>query len=75
MAIVASIIVAGLTYFILMKLLFDSFGEFNAKLRSTILFFPVGSALDSVSKKESLRIWIWLVSGLTVGLLVHQYLS
>lgn len=74
MELTTAIVAAVLAYFVLMKLLFEDFSEFRAKLYSTILFFPVSAALDTVPKKVSLRIWLWLVGGLAVGILTFQFL-
>ena len=70
-----SILAAVATYFLLFKLMFADLTEFQNKLKSTVLFFPIGAALDLVSSKESLRVWVWLPSGLIVGIFVYRLLS
>lgn len=75
MAFLASIFVGGLTYLLLLKILFVDFGEFFVRLRSSLWFFPVGAITDSVSDRESLRIWIWLPSGLVTGILFYHFAS
>ena len=74
MKLAISIAAAFLTYFILMKILFEDVVEFRSKLRSTLLFFPLAAAFDSVTKKVSLRVWFWLAGGLAVGLTAYTIL-
>ena len=75
MIVLASVVAAAFTYFVLMRLMFEDAEEFVRKLRSTLFFFPIGAAFDLVSRNESLRIWFWVLSGPAVGLLIYRLLS
>jgi len=69
-------IAAGLTtYFVLYKLFFEDLDELVEKLKGFLIWFPISVLLDYVSEKDSLRVWIWLPSGLVVGLWVYVLLK
>ncbi len=74
MSILVSIVGAILTYLILYKIMFQDKADFYSKLRSTVFFFPLGMATDAVSDKESLRIWLWLLSGVIVAIPIYKLL-
>jgi hypothetical protein len=75
MPLLLSATISILTYLVLILLLFEDLDEFRAKLRSTILWFPVSVILDYVSGNDSLRVWIWMISGPVVGVLVYSILA
>jgi hypothetical protein len=64
-----------LTYLILMQLLFENLSEFRKKLRATIEWFPISFVLDYVSGNDSIRVWIWMMSGPMIGVLVYSAIS
>ena len=63
------------TYLILMQLLFENFDEFREKFWSTMLWFPVSFVLDYISGNDSIRVWIWMISGPVIGVLVYSFFS
>ena len=63
------------TYLLLMHVLFEDFDEFRTKVRSTLLWFPVSVVLDYAFGNDSLRAWIWMISGPVVGVLVYSTMS
>ena len=63
------------TYLVLMKILFEDFDEFRKMLRSTMLWFPISFVLDYVSGNDSIRVWIWMISGPIIGVLVYSSIS
>ena len=63
------------TYLVLMKILFEDFDEFRKMLRSTMLWFPISFVLDYVSGNDSIRVWIWMISGPMIGVLVYSSIS
>ena len=62
-------------YVILMHLLFEDFEEFRKKLRSTMEWFPVSFVLDYVSGNDSIRVWLWMISGPMIGVLVYSSIA
>ena len=63
------------TYLVLMKILFEDFDEFRKMLRSTMLWFPISFVLDYISGNDSIRVWIWMISGPMIGVLVYSSIS
>ena len=53
-------------------LLFEDFNDFRTRLRSTLLWFPISVVLDYAFGNDSLRAWIWMISGPVVGVLVYS---
>jgi hypothetical protein len=72
MPIVISAAASIFAYLILMQLMFEDLGEFRKKLRTTIEWFPVSFVLDYVSGNDSIRVWIWMISGPIIGVLVYS---
>ena len=58
-----------------MHVLFEDFNDFRTRLRSTILWFPISVVLDYAFGNDSLRAWIWMISGPVVGVLVYSTMS
>ena len=75
MPFVISLTASIFTYLLLMHVLFEDFNDFRTRLRSTILWFPISVVLDYAFGNDSLRAWIWMISGPVVGVLVYSTMS
>jgi hypothetical protein len=63
------------TYLILMQLLFDSFEECRKKVRSLVEYIPISVVADWAFGRDSLRSWVWMMSGPLVGVVVYSVIS
>ena len=58
-----------------MYLLFEDFDEFRDKLRAMIAWFPISIVLDYGIGNDTLRAWIWMVSGPMIGVIVYSSIA
>ena len=75
MPIVISATASLFTYFILMQLLFADFEECRKKVRSLVEYIPISVVADWAFGRDSLRSWIWMMSGPLMGVLVYSFIS
>ena len=75
MPIVISATASIFTYLVLMHLLFENFDEFRNKLRSMIKYFPISVVVDWAFGRDSLRTWVWTMSGPLIGVIVYSFIS
>lgn len=74
-------IVAGLTYWLLYKLLFEGWDDFVQNLKWTLLLYPLGAIFDYFTnwsptfEKVSVRILLWIPSGSVSGYIVYSIIS
>lgn len=73
-------VLAGIfTYFVLFKMLFADSSDFIRKLKGTAYYFPLALVFDHFFnwspsfRKMSLRILLWLPSGVVVGVIVYKF--
>ena len=81
MAKLIGVFVGLTTYVILFKVLFQDFVEFRAKLKGTTIYYSIALFLDALFnwspsfRKISIRVLLWLPSGLATGAVVYHYLK
>jgi hypothetical protein len=81
MSILISILFAILTYFLLFKVFFEDLEDFAERLKNFLFFFPIAFVLDYVtnwspsSNKMSLRVLLWLPSGICAGIILYKLLQ
>jgi hypothetical protein len=75
MPIVVSATAAIFTYVLLMQLLFEDFDEFRKKVRSLLEYLPISVVADWAFGRDSLRSWIWMVSGPVMGVIVYTFVA
>ena len=64
-----------LTYLLLMQVLFEDLDEFRKKVRSLLEYLPISIVADWAFGRDSLRSWIWMVSGPLIGVIVYTLVA
>lgn len=62
-------------YLVVMRLLFEDFDELMTTVQSTVAAFPISVVLDHAFGNDSLRAWVWMVSGPLAGVFVYAVIS
>lgn len=74
MAIFLSILLGTVIYFALYKTLFDDDEDFFVQLKSLLAWFPITFLLDYDFSDATWRMWVWLPSGVVIGVFLFALL-
>lgn len=75
MPLVISAIALALTYLVLMHLMFEDFDELRSRVRSFLEYLPISVVADYTLGRDSLRTWVWMVSGPLIAVVVYSIVA
>lgn len=75
MPFVISAIALALTYLILLQLMFEDFDDLRTRVRSFFEYIPISVMADYAFGRDSLRTWVWMVSGPVMAVLVYSIVT
>jgi hypothetical protein len=75
MPLLISAIALALTYLVLMQLMFEDFDDLRRRVRTFLEYLPISVVADYAFGRDSLRTWLWMMSGPVIAGVVYSMVA